>query len=107
LKFSKKEVPPEIIIQHQFIKRETIQSNELWPANEYLQLSFKDNGIGFEPKYAKKIFNLFDRLNTKSEYEGTGIGLAFCKRIVENHGGTIAASSEPGKGAEFTVVIPA
>jgi signal transduction histidine kinase len=107
LKFSKKEVPPEIIIQHQFIKRETIQANELWPANEYLQLSFKDNGIGFEPKYAKKIFNLFDRLNTKNEYEGTGIGLAFCKRIVENHGGTIAASSEPGKGAEFTVVIPA
>jgi PAS domain S-box-containing protein len=107
LKFSRKEVPPEIIIQHKYIKREDIHSDELWPASEYLQLSFKDNGIGFRQEYAEKIFNLFDRLNSTSTYEGTGIGLAFCKRIAENHGGTISASSEPEKGSEFIVIIPA
>lgn len=107
LKFSKKEVPPEITIRHKFIKRENIQSGSLWPADEYLQLSFKDNGIGFSQEYAEKIFNLFDRLNSTTDYEGTGMGLAICKKIAENHGGTISASSEPGRGSEFIVVIPA
>jgi PAS domain S-box-containing protein len=107
LKFSKKEVPPEITIQHEFIKRENTHSDDLWPTNEYLQISFNDNGIGFKQEYAEKIFNLFDRLNSTSAYEGTGIGLAVCKKIVENHGGTITARSEPGKGSEFTILIPA
>jgi signal transduction histidine kinase len=107
LKFSKKDVRPVITIGHKFIKRENIHSDELWPADVYLQLSFKDNGIGFRQEYAEKIFNLFDRLNSTSAYEGTGMGLAICKKIAENHGGTIYASSEPGKGAEFTFVIPA
>jgi signal transduction histidine kinase len=68
---------------------------------------FKDNGIGFEQAYAQKIFNLFDRLHTRSAYDGTGLGLAICKKIVENHGGTIAAKSRLKEGAEFVVIIPA
>jgi PAS domain S-box-containing protein len=107
LKFSKKEVPPEIIVQYKFLNREDIPTDELWPADEYLQLTFKDNGIGFKQEYAEKIFNLFDRLNSSSSYEGTGMGLAICKKIVENHGGRISASSELGVGSEFTIVIPA
>lgn len=107
LKFSRKEVPPEIVIKHKFIKRENIHNDDLWPADEYLQLSFTDNGIGFRQEYAEKIFTLFNRLNNTTAYEGTGMGLAICKKIAENHGGTIAASSEEGKGAEFTVLIPA
>ena len=107
LKFSKKSVAPEISIQHKFIRQENIHSEELWPADTYLQISFKDNGIGFEQEYAEKIFNLFDRLNSTSAYEGTGMGLAICKKIAENHGGTISASSKLEKGTEFSVIIPA
>ncbi len=64
-------------------------------------LSVQDNGIGFEQKYADRIFQAFERLNSRSSYPGTGIGLAICKQTVEQHGGTIWAKSEPGKGATF------
>ncbi len=107
LKFTKKGVPPRITIEHQFIKRDALSFEELWPAEEYLQLTFTDNGIGFEQEHAEKIFNLFDRLHSKAAYEGTGIGLAICKKITENHGGIIRARAEPGNGAEFTLVIHA
>ncbi len=73
---------------------------------EYCMLTFKDNGIGFENEYAKKIFQIFQRLNGKSEYPGSGIGLAICKRIVEHHNGVISADSEEGKGATFTIILP-
>jgi signal transduction histidine kinase len=65
-----------------------------------------DNGIGFDEKYANHIFELFQRLHGKTTYEGTGIGLAICKRIVVFHKGHIAASSQPGQGTTFTVVLP-
>jgi len=80
------------------------------PANmrqrAFHKLSFEDNGIGFEQKYDKMIFSLFQRLHGKQDYAGTGIGLALCKKIVESHGGIINASSEPGKGATFNVYLP-
>ncbi|WP_243745493.1 sensor histidine kinase [Segetibacter sp. 3557_3] len=65
-----------------------------------------DNGIGFEPEYAQTIFETFTRLNPADEYEGTGLGLALCKKIVERHGGAISATGEPGKGAQFRIVLP-
>ncbi|HEY5913170.1 MAG TPA: ATP-binding protein [Verrucomicrobiae bacterium] len=71
------------------------------------ELSVKDNGIGFEAKYLDRIFAVFQRLHGRGEYEGTGVGLAVCRRIVDRHHGTISAKSEPGKGATFIVTLPA
>lgn len=71
-----------------------------------VHLHFKDNGIGFDTRYLPKMFTLFQRLHGKDEYEGTGFGLAICKKIVDLHNGVIDAVSEPGKGADFIVSLP-
>ena len=71
-----------------------------------MQLSFKDNGIGFDAAYAEKIFVIFQRLHGKSEYEGTGIGLAICRKIVEHHRGIILAEPRVPEGAVFKVIFP-
>lgn len=73
---------------------------------EYVQLIFKDNGIGFDQQYADKLFTIFQRLNHKNVYAGSGIGLALCKRIVENHHGSIEASGVPDEGATFKIFLP-
>jgi light-regulated signal transduction histidine kinase (bacteriophytochrome) len=65
-----------------------------------------DNGIGFEQQFAEKIFTIFKRLHTSAEYPGTGIGLAICKKIVENHSGFIFAEGKLGIGAEFIIFLP-
>jgi signal transduction histidine kinase len=70
------------------------------------EITVRDNGIGFDEKYLDRIFQLFQRLHSRGEYEGTGLGLAICRKIVERHGGTIAARSAPGKGATFFVTLP-
>jgi PAS domain S-box-containing protein len=70
------------------------------------RMSVTDNGIGFDEKYAERIFTMFERLHGRGKYEGTGIGLAICRRIAERHGGTIIAHSKPGEGATFIVTLP-
>jgi signal transduction histidine kinase len=72
----------------------------------YVKLEFTDNGIGFEPQFSEKIFTIFQRLNERRLYDGTGIGLALCKKIVENHHGVIRAVGQPNVGATFIVVLP-
>lgn len=76
------------------------------PEEQYCELIVQDNGIGFEEKYLDRIFAVFQRLHGRQEFEGTGIGLAVCRRIVDRHGGKITAQSKPGEGATFIVHLP-
>jgi signal transduction histidine kinase/CHASE3 domain sensor protein len=105
LKYSKEDTPPIIKISSALV---VSQNEPLLPKtkDKYYKISFEDNGIGFEQEYADKIFILFNRLHNKNEYDGTGIGLAICKKIVENHQGYIFAEGNPGKGALFIVYLP-
>ncbi|WET05074.1 ATP-binding protein [Flavobacterium sp. YJ01] len=105
LKFSKPGIPPIVKISGEKIDGKLIPDAE-FKDKTYYHLQVSDNGIGFELVYKEKIFEVFQRLNTESEYKGTGIGLAIVKKIVENHKGIITVSSEKGEGAVFNVYIP-
>lgn len=105
LKFSIPGVPPKVKISATQIDGKLLPNAEFKDKN-YLHLQVEDNGIGFEPIYKEKIFEVFQRLNTESEYKGTGIGLAIVKKIVENHRGFITVFSEKGKGSTFNIYIP-
>jgi signal transduction histidine kinase len=76
------------------------------PSDRLCEITVEDQGIGFEKKYLDRIFAPFQRLHGRGEYEGSGIGLAICRKIVERHGGTITALSTPGQGASFIVTLP-
>ncbi|OZI07323.1 PAS domain-containing sensor histidine kinase [Siphonobacter sp. BAB-5385] len=75
-------------------------------AEAYACITIADNGIGFDEQYSQRIFQVFQRLHGKSEYPGTGIGLAICEKVVRNHGGAITAESQPGQGATFRIYLP-
>jgi light-regulated signal transduction histidine kinase (bacteriophytochrome) len=97
LKFSKPDAKQEIIIQSKLIRLE----NE-----NFVQITLADRGIGFQTDESEKIFTTFTRLNAKEQYEGTGLGLTLCKKIVERHGGSITASGTRDQGAVFTIILP-
>ncbi|RJQ46921.1 MAG: hypothetical protein C4538_05920 [Nitrospiraceae bacterium] len=102
LKFTKEGEAPVVKVSGAPVTgQERTQDNELY------QITIEDNGIGFDEKYADRIFGMFQRLHGRKEYEGTGIGLTVCKKIVERHGGSIAAKSVPGAGTKFIITLPA
>jgi light-regulated signal transduction histidine kinase (bacteriophytochrome) len=94
LKFRKPDQPPRVEVRAE-------------PDGDFWRLSVRDNGIGLDPKFAGRVFVIFQRLHTRDEYEGTGLGLAICKKIVERHGGRIWVESKEGEGATFFFTLPA
>jgi signal transduction histidine kinase len=107
LKFSRKDVQPSISIYSETIKQiDTSSLSNGGVANSFYRLYFKDNGIGFDAKYADEIFVVFKRLHSYHEFEGTGIGLSICKKIVEKHNGQIAADGRLNEGATFIITLP-
>lgn len=107
LKFVREGVTPVITITSSEADAYEVAPYQLAKAEKYLKLTITDNGIGFENEYAQKIFAIFQRLHGRSEYEGSGIGLSICKKIVEHHGGVIFAHGQPGVGATFSIILPA
>ncbi|HEY0060211.1 MAG TPA: ATP-binding protein, partial [Flavisolibacter sp.] len=96
LKFSKPDQPSVIRIS-------SLVSED---SGEWATIKVEDNGIGFAQEHAERIFESFARLNSKDQFEGTGLGLSLCRRIAERHGGSIHATGEPGVGASFSVRLP-
>jgi PAS domain S-box-containing protein len=105
LKYRKQNIPPYIKISaKKIIAKSNIKG--LVPNHKYLKITISDNGVGFEQEHAERIFDLFQRLHTKDEFPGTGIGLAICKKIMQNHHGVIVAKSKAHQGATFDTYIP-
>lgn len=107
LKFSKIDCDPEISITVEKVPGSVVHGAQSGTEGiNYYNISFKDNGIGFEDKFADEIFVVFKRLHSYHEFEGTGIGLSICKKIVEKHNGYITASSKVNEGSNFTISLP-
>ena len=106
IKFRKADTKPVIKITSSVLDEEEKTRYYLQRDTNYHKISICDNGIGFENEYAAKIFQIFQRLHGKTEYPGSGIGLAICKRIIEHHQGLIFADSTEGEGACFIFILP-
>ena len=100
LKYRREGVPPNINVSSRILDGVAGKQQQL------CELVIADNGIGFDGGYGEKIFGIFQRLHGRTQYEGTGVGLAICRKIAEHHGGTISASGVANQGATFTVVLP-
>ena len=107
LKFSAENKSPHIIIKSEIADGASFDNKNLEKVKQYCHVSISDNGIGFEQEYSEKIFQVFQRLHGRHEYDGTGIGLAIVKKIVDNHHGFITAKSDLNNGATFDIYIPA
>lgn len=105
LKYSKEEEPPLINIRYE-LSTNTNSNNNTKNIGKYCRIYIEDNGIGFDQIYAEQVFEMFRRLHVSSAFEGTGIGLALCKKIVEKHHGFIAAKSKPNEGTTFIITLP-
>jgi PAS domain S-box-containing protein len=105
---------PKIKIDAQLVTRDQIKEDAGFPKppptakpdDKFCVITVQDNGIGFEEQYLEKVFAVFQRLHGRGEYEGTGVGLAVCRRITDRHGGLITAQSKPGEGSIFIVILP-
>ncbi len=116
IKFTSPGTTPAIRIKSQLLDRSEVPAGLLSPlsaetdqnvvSDRYYQIDVTDNGIGFDPRHEDRVFQIFQRLNNRSQYEGTGIGLAICKKIMERHDGAITVRSEVGKGSTFSVYLP-
>jgi len=106
IKYKKPAVDPLITISTQLVDSRHVPANAHVRFSKYWQIQLADNGIGFDPAYAEKIFEVFQRLHPSADYEGTGIGLAICRKIMKTHDGFITADSKPGVGAVFNIYLP-
>jgi len=106
LKFSDPQKPLHITITAEIVNGEQTPDTAIPAEKKYHRFRVADNGIGFEPEFDKQIFELFQRLHSRKEYDGTGIGLAICKKIIDNHEGIITAHGNPGNGAIFDIYLP-
>jgi len=106
MKFHRNEELPVVKIYSQLLENQEDHPTGGLTAAEFCQIIVEDNGIGFDEKYLDRIFNVFQRLHTRSEYQGTGVGLAICRKIAERHEGSITAESTLGVGSKFIVTLP-
>jgi light-regulated signal transduction histidine kinase (bacteriophytochrome) len=106
IRFSKKEVPPTIRVSSEPLPDEERRFLGLQEDKKYFKINITDNGIGFKQENAEKIFRAFVRLNGKYEFPGNGLGLAICKKIIENHQGVIYAEGRENEGARFILILP-
>jgi PAS domain S-box-containing protein len=106
LKFRRPDVPPVIRVAAEFCKAPPAPGSRSNAPREMVRLTVSDNGIGFDEKYTERIFQVFQRLHSRAEYEGTGMGLAITRKIVEHHEGEVTAKSKLGEGSTFIVTLP-
>jgi two-component system, LuxR family, sensor kinase FixL len=106
LKFHRPQTPPIIRVEGRFLHGRLDRSRGAAAAKEQCRITVEDNGIGFDEKYKERIFGVFQRLHPREVFEGLGLGLALCRKIVERHGGAITAHGAPGRGSVFEIVLP-
>lgn len=107
LKFHRPDVPPVVRIHGRVVDAQRARFNGEAAHPARCVITVEDNGVGFEPKYAERVFSAFERLHSRSDYDGTGIGLSIARKIAWRHRGEITASSTPGQGSTFTLTLPA